>query len=123
MSQKRTPRKPLDPKAANSIGEREARAVDLDASEKILGEESAYLERARLAASKPPKYDPSKDREGLRGTIAVWLLVILTVIIIGSLAAAICKPESFPLVKDILAILVGLISTVIGFYFGQSSAR
>jgi hypothetical protein len=71
-------------------------------------------------------YDPSQDRERLRGKLAGWLLALLAVIAVGSVAALIFGEIDSPKLKDILTgvftPLLGVFGTITGFYFGNAQA-
>ena len=84
-------------------------------------------------------YDPTPDRENIRGTIALWLIwtlvgvitiVVLTglVTMYGCHAANSCSPETNELkavrvvIELVLTPLVGLVGAVTGFYFGEKTA-
>ena len=71
-------------------------------------------------------YDPSQDREHLRGTLAKLLLAVLTVVAIGPVAALIFDKIDAATFKDILAgvftPLLAVFGTITGFYFGNAQA-
>jgi hypothetical protein len=71
-------------------------------------------------------YDPSQDRERLRGKLAGWLLALLAVIAIGAVAALIFSQIDSVKLKDILTgvftPLLGVFGTITGFYFGNAQA-
>jgi hypothetical protein len=85
-------------------------------------------------------YDPGKDRETVRGTIALlllWTLVLaIGVVVLTGLVTAYnchtkeaCTPETVELksirsvVELVLTPLIGLVGAVTGFYFGEKSAN
>jgi len=84
-------------------------------------------------------YDPTPERENIRGTIAlllVWTLVgVITIVVFTGLvtmyscsAANGCSPETNELkavrvvIELVLTPLVGLVGAVTGFYFGEKTA-
>jgi len=71
-------------------------------------------------------YDPSQDREHLRGTLAKLLLALLTVVAIGPVVALIFDKIDAATLKDILAgvftPLLAVFGTITGFYFGNAQA-
>jgi hypothetical protein len=84
-------------------------------------------------------YDPTADRETIRGTIAlalVWTLVgvIGAVVLTGLVtmyachAGGACNTETMDLktvravIELVLTPLIGLVGAVTGFYFGEKSA-
>lgn len=84
-------------------------------------------------------YDPTADRETIRGTIAlalVWTLVgvIGAVVVTGLVtiyachSGATCNAETMDLktiravIELVLTPLIGLVGAVTGFYFGEKSA-
>lgn len=71
-------------------------------------------------------YDPSRDRERLRGRLAVLLLVLLALIAAGSVAAIIAGQIDSAKLKDILGgvftPLLAVFGTITGFYFGNAQA-
>lgn len=73
-----------------------------------------------------PTYDPSKDRERLRGFIALGLLGLLAAIVVASFVFIFLHYKSdLSKLKSILDILfapvVGLVGAATGFYFGEKS--
>jgi hypothetical protein len=95
-----------------------------------------YVEPKKVPNSEP--FDPSQSRESVRGKIAlrlVWLLiaVISMAMLIAGLATLSCTTgtkcsdelSGLKAVKTILDIvvapLVGLVGSVIGFYFGEKA--
>jgi hypothetical protein len=77
----------------------------------------------------PPKegrqYDPTRDRETIRGWLAIVLLVLITIIVIASLAALVLFQTELNTIKEWLTIVFGplttLFGTITGFYFGEKS--
>ena len=71
-------------------------------------------------------YDPSEDRELLRGILAKLLFALLAVVAIGAVTARIVDQIDGAALKDILTgvftPLLGVFGTVTGFYFGSAQA-
>jgi len=84
-------------------------------------------------------YDPTADRETIRGTIALALVralvcVIAAVVLTGLVTAyachggSACNAETMDLksiravIEMVLTPLIGLVGAVTGFYFGEKSA-
>ncbi len=95
-----------------------------------------YVEPKKIPNSEP--FDRSQSRENVRGKIAlrlVWLLiaVISIAMLIAGLATLSCTsaakcPDEFGGLKPVktildivIAPLVGLVGSVIGFYFGEKA--
>lgn len=76
-------------------------------------------------ADKP--YDPDKDREQIRGYIALGLLALFMLIVFGSFLSLIFHWIPLNDLKEILTIIFGpliaLLSAVTGFYYGEQSKR
>lgn len=85
-------------------------------------------------------YDPARDREEMRGKIALWLVTSLLMIVYAALIIAVvtaiacstkesCSTETSNLaaaktiVETLLTPLVGLVGAVAGFYFGEKSGK
>lgn len=72
-------------------------------------------------------YDPSRDRESVRGTIALTLVITLVVMIGTILVMAWDIGENVSAFKDIFTMLItpliAVVGTVTGFYFGQQSSK
>ena len=72
-------------------------------------------------------YDPAKDREQVRSQIAyllIWLLigaVCVLVISVFSKTVGIGDLDKFS--AAVLTPIIGLVGTVIGFYFGKEGAK
>ena len=84
-------------------------------------------------------YDPTADRETIRGTIAlalIWtlVLVIAAVVLTGLVTVYGCHPKNActtetvelktirVVIELVLTPLIGLVGAVTGFYFGEKSA-
>ena len=84
-------------------------------------------------------YDPTPDRENVRGLIAqalVWtLVVVIAAVVLSGLITAYachakdaCSPEAVEIktlravVEIVMTPLIGLVGAVTGFYFGEKSA-
>ena len=103
---------------------------------------------AQASATEPPQktfqdapYDPSKDREGVRSTIALSLIALLAVVVVVPFVlillgvgcdalgpgSDICRRIPVVTLKDVLETvltpMVGLVGAVTGFYFGDSKGR
>jgi hypothetical protein len=67
-------------------------------------------------------WSPDKARESYRGWIAGWLIAVLAFIVIFSLVSLVAWQSKLADVKSLLEILlpvvVTLVGTVVGFYFG-----
>jgi hypothetical protein len=61
-------------------------------------------------------YDPAQDREKVRGWIAGALIALL----IGFISL-LCLAIVFGIVATVLTPIMGIVGTVIGFYFGEKS--
>lgn len=75
-----------------------------------------------LATIKDKPYDPSKDREKIRGIIALILVCCLFTIVLFALILILTRVD-IEKIKDtlelILSPVVGLVGAVTGFYFGE----
>jgi hypothetical protein len=86
------------------------------------------------------EYDPTADRETVRGKIALFLVgslvgVVIFVCLIGAAVAGVCgytgtcSSETLELksirviIELILSPLVGLVGAVTGFYYGEKSGK
>lgn len=84
-------------------------------------------------------YDPTPDRENIRGTIALWLIWtlvgVITIVVLTGIVTMhgchlpnSCSPETNELkavrvvIELVLTPLVGLVGAVTGFYFGEKTA-
>jgi hypothetical protein len=72
-------------------------------------------------------YDPAKDRESVRGRMAMTLIWLLVGVIGASLLTVwVVRPEDgvedlVEVLKLVFGPLVGLVGAVTGFYFGEKS--
>jgi hypothetical protein len=68
------------------------------------------------------KYDPGKDRERVRGALAIGLLITLGMVVVAAFVAIWTGWMSEPDVKDLLTVIFGpivaLTGSALGFYFG-----
>ncbi len=78
--------------------------------------------------SLPPTkaYDPAPEREGIRGKLAIFLLLLLMGVVLVSFASLwFLNKEGFENLKALLELLlapiVALVGTVTGFYFGEKT--
>jgi O-antigen/teichoic acid export membrane protein len=75
-----------------------------------------------LATVREQPYDPSKDREKIRGMIALILTICLIAIVLFTLIMILTGVD-IEKTKDtlelILSPVVGLVGAVTGFYFGE----
>jgi len=86
------------------------------------------------------QYDPSKDRELIRGHVALiltWCLVGIVAVLsvaglvtsVACMSGATCQPATIELktistlATIVLTPLVGLVGAVTGFYFGEKAGR
>ena len=78
-------------------------------------------------ASQP--YDPEKDRETARGRIAALLMILLAVLSLCFVVVSVALVRPFDretvglLISGVFGPVIGIVGTVVGFYFGQSAAR
>lgn len=72
-------------------------------------------------------YDPTQDREKLRGQIAISVLALLGSMVVGPFVLIGFHVLSLSEVKELLTITYGpiitLAGTAMGFYFGASKSR
>lgn len=70
-------------------------------------------------------YDPSQDREKVRGWIAIALIALLigliTLLFIAILWKVVQVGDLDKIVATVLTPIMGIVGTVIGFYFGEKS--
>jgi len=113
-----------------------APSVPVDLS-KIGGVTESGQPRVGPVETKP--YDPTRDRENIRGQIALWLVWTLVGLIAATFlfaagtvltcGSASCNNQTKDLeavkvvVQLLLTPLVGLVGAVAGFYFGEKSGK
>jgi hypothetical protein len=99
----------------NEVSENEV-SDDYDFTNEIL--ESLYQPKTET-------YDPAPDREKVRGRMAQWVLLLLVAVVLLSFISIVCNWTTFDNLKKLLDIfltpLVGLVSSIIGFYYGEKS--
>lgn len=70
-------------------------------------------------------YDPAQDREKIRGRIAMALIVLLigliSLLFVAILFGVIKIDDLDKIVATVLTPIMGIVGTVIGFYFGEKS--
>lgn len=70
-------------------------------------------------------YEPTRDREKVRGKIAIWLLTLLILMVVFSFVSIAFKWMDIPTLKSLVEIfftpLIGLVSAVTGFYYGEKA--
>ena len=75
----------------------------------------------------PTPFDPSRQRESMRGVVAGLLLVILAFIIIAAFLSYWFNWASQDQIEGLLTIvfapMIGLVGAATGFYFGSTEAR
>ena len=85
-------------------------------------EEGPQLEFEGFSAD---SYDPNPKREQVRGTIAWFLLGLLSMTVVFAFTAVARNWTDYENIKDMLGILlppiVGLVGSAIGFYFGRGT--
>ncbi len=92
------------------------------------------LTAANQVAAPPPEtvpkeasYDPARDRESVRAKIALWLLYLVIGIIalamVGLLANLIDSATLEKLATLVLAPVLTVFGTVLGFYFGERAGK
>ena len=72
------------------------------------------------------RYDPTSDREKIRGRLAqilIWAVVLVTVGALGMLALGRITVQDLPTVMGAASPLVGIAGAAIGFYFGGEERR
>ena len=82
---------------------------------------------APLGTPVAKRYDPTQDREKLRGKIAIGVLSLLGTMVVGPFVLIGCHALGLAEVKDLLTITYGpivtLAGTAMGFYFGASKSK
>ncbi len=83
-----------------------------------------------LRASADPHrepYDPSRDRERVRGVVALLMIGLLIGIVIAMIGGLITGYLSADATEKVAAVIlspvVGLLGAVLGFYYGEQSRR
>ena len=72
-------------------------------------------------------FNPEQSRENLRGRLALMLMILLAVLAAGMVSITVALVRPFDretvglLIAGVLGPVVGLVGTVVGFYFGQIS--
>ncbi len=89
-----------------------------------LSEEPAVAATAGATPSvQTSPYDPARDRERVRGHLAKLLLLLLSVLAIGTVAAlgagAIDAAEMKDVLTGVFSPLLAVFGTITGFYFGH----
>ncbi len=76
-------------------------------------------------APKVVTYDPSKDRESMRGTIALSLIGIFAATIAGAFALVWIHPDRSKELHELLGLILGplvaLVGAATGYYFGSQA--
>jgi hypothetical protein len=93
-------------------------------SEEFGGVEASEV--VEVSSSAPPRLRPIEHRqETARAWIAGGLLVLLGLLVTGTFVAVLFTDVEWADVSDpvtyLLGLLVGLVGTVVGFYFGSKS--
>ena len=80
---------------------------------------------AQGATVRSASYDPAQDREKIRGQIAMALIILLIALIallfLAILASVVKIADLDKIVATVLTPIMGIVGTVIGFYFGEKS--
>ena len=80
---------------------------------------------AQGATVRTAAYDPSQDREKVRGWIAISLIILLIALIamlfLAILTSVVTVGDLDKIVATVLTPIMGIVGTVIGFYFGEKS--
>lgn len=113
-------------------------AIDLQS---VSGHPQAVADRVGSATGIQQRYDPTPAQEQTRGWIAVALLVALFVVILFLMTTAgiiavncsssqdkcVSSKETLNIITTVMNImftpLIGLVGTVIGFYFGSKASN
>lgn len=87
-----------------------------------LSEEEEPGTIARFGAA---PYDPAQDREKVRGWIASALIILLigliSILFLAILLGMVKVDDLDKIVATVLTPIMGIVGTVIGFYFGEKS--
>ena len=88
-------------------------------------DEPVSEERLETAGTIP--YDPGRDREMIRGYLAIGILIILAVVVVGAFLTVwldLGTREDLDLILTaLLSPVVGLFGAVSGFYYGSRTSR
>lgn len=72
-------------------------------------------------------FDPAKSREITRGRLAAWSFALFSVVTLLLLLAVICDWRTWPdlegLATSVLPVVVSVVGTTTGFYFGTKGDR
>ena len=89
-------------------------------------EESCQIEEIDLQPIPRPiasDYSPDRDREHIRGWLAIGMLLLLAAVLLLLLISVVCGLRTWSQVEGVSAAvvgpLVGLTGTLLGFYYGQ----
>ncbi len=70
-------------------------------------------------------YEPTRDRERVRGLLAAALIGLLSIVVLGLFVALLAGRLTIPELGQLAAVtispIVGLLGAVLGFYFGEQS--
>jgi hypothetical protein len=73
----------------------------------------------------PTPYDPTRDREQVRGWIAIGLTLLVAALVITSLASVLggwMRVDDLGKIASVLiSPLLGLLGAFVGFYYGEQS--
>jgi len=77
-----------------------------------------------ISIGKAP-YEPTRDRERVRGLLAAALIGLLSIVIIGLFVAVLAGRLTIAELGQLAAVtispIVGLLGAVLGFYFGEQA--
>ncbi len=80
---------------------------------------------SEIQGAKLLPYNPAKQRESMRGKLAIFLVALLTIVIFFTGIAAVFSSVEFEVIKSLLGLiftpLMALVGTVVGFYYGGQS--
>ncbi len=91
-------------------------------------DDAVEIEVPPTAEVTPTTLPTEERREIWRGWLALVLMAVLSLLAIGLVVVAVCLVRPFNtqavslLIAGIFGPIVGLVGTVVGFYFGQVSA-